>query len=74
MGIKIHIIIIMRTNIIIDDSLMSKAMIASGSKTKKATIEEALKLLLKIYKQKSIKKLRGKLKWEGNLDEMRLDI
>lgn len=64
----------MRTNIIIDDSLMSKAMIASGSKTKKATIEEALKLLLKIYKQKSIKKLRGKLKWEGNLDEMRLDI
>ena len=64
----------MRTNIIIDDSMMSKAMIASGSKTKKETIEEALKLLLKIYKQKSIKKLRGKLKWEGNLDKMRLDI
>ena len=63
----------MRTNVVVDDSLMSKAMSVTGLKTKKAIIEEALKLILRINKQKSIKKLRGKLKWSGDLNKMRLD-
>ena len=63
----------MRTNVVIDDNLMNKAKKVSGLKTKKETIEEALKLLVAQKEQSEIRKLRGKLKWEGNLEEMRLD-
>lgn len=63
----------MRTNIVIDDELMEKAMKASKSKTKKGTVEEGLQLLVRRNKQKAVKKLRGKLHWEGNLDELRSD-
>ena len=63
----------MRTNVVIDDKLMNKAKKVSGLKTKKETIEEALKLLVSQREQSEIRKLRGKLKWEGNLEEMRLD-
>ncbi len=63
----------MRTNIIIDDNLMSKAIIASGYKTKKETVEEALKLLIKMNNQTKIRNLRGKLNWEGDLNKMRAD-
>lgn len=61
----------MRTNIVIDDALMSDALKATGFRTKKETVEEGLKLLIKRNKQNSIRELRGKLKWEGDLDEMR---
>ncbi len=63
----------MRTNIIIDDSLMNDALAVSGFTTKKETVEEALKVLIKFKRQNSIRNLRGKLRWEGDLDEMRLD-
>ena len=63
----------MRTNIVIDDDLMTSALKASGKKTKKDTIEEALRLLVRIRGRREIRKFRGKLKWSGNLDEMRLD-
>lgn len=63
----------MRTNIEIDDKLMDEARRASGLRTKRATVEEALKLLVQTKKQAGIRKLRGKLQWEGSLDEMRLD-
>ena len=63
----------MRTNIIIDDSLMNEALQLSDLKTKKAVVEEGLSLLIRLKKQQRIKSLRGKLKWEGNLDDMRLD-
>jgi len=63
----------MRTNIVIDDSLMNKAKKVSGYKTKKETIEEALRLLVAQREQSEIRKVRGKLNWEGNLEEMRLD-
>ena len=62
----------MRTNIVIDDSLMNKAKKVSGYKTKKETIEEALRLLVAQREQSEIRKVRGKLNWEGNLEEMRL--
>jgi Arc/MetJ family transcription regulator len=64
----------MRTNIAIDDKLMSEAAKLSQLKTKKAGVEEGLKLLIRIKKQEHIRKLKGKLKWEGDLDKMRLDL
>ena len=63
----------MRTNIVIDDKLMSLALNTSGLKTKKEVVEEGLRLLVKVKNQSKLKKLRGKLKWEGNLDKMRID-
>lgn len=61
----------MRTNIVIDDQLMADALKATGLGTKKEAVEEGLKLLIRRNRQQEIRKLRGKLKWEGNLDEMR---
>ena len=61
----------MRTNIVIDDELMAQALKATGLETKKEVVEQGLKLLVKRSKQQSIRSLRGKIKWEGNLDEMR---
>lgn len=63
----------MRTNVVVDDHLMASALKASGLKTKKGAIEEGLKLLVQVQSQKAIKNFRGKLKWSGNLDEMRID-
>jgi len=63
----------MRTNIVIDDTLMAEAMKVSALKTKKAVVESGLSLLIQIKKQERIKSLRGKLKWDDNLDKMRLD-
>ena len=63
----------MRTNIVIDDDLMNEAMKLSQIKTKKAIVETGLKLLVQIKKQEQLKSLRGKLKWDGDLDAMRLD-
>lgn len=63
----------MRTNIVINDDLMAEAMKLSRLKTKKAVVESGLRLLIQIKKQERIKSLRGKLKWDGDLDKMRLD-
>lgn len=63
----------MRTNIVIDDDLMNEALRVTGLKTKKEVVEEALKTLIRIERQKGILALRGKVHWEGNLDEMRRD-
>lgn len=61
----------MRTNIVIDDELMENAFKATGLKTKKDVVEQGLKLLVKRNAQQGIRKLKGKVKWEGDLDEMR---
>lgn len=63
----------MRTNIVIDDNLMKEALIISGYKTKKETVEEGLKLLIEMRNQSKIRKYRGMLKWEGDLEAMRID-
>jgi Arc/MetJ family transcription regulator len=63
----------MRTNIDIDDKLMAQAMKSSGATTKRAVVEEALKLLVRINAQSGMRKLWGKVKWEGNLEESRRD-
>jgi len=61
----------MRTNIVIDDELMERAQKITGINTKRAVVEEALRTLIQMHEQAQIRNLRGKLKWEGNLDEMR---
>lgn len=64
---------IMRTNIEIDEALLAEAMKVTGTKTKKATVEEGLRLIVQLHQQRKIRDLRGKLNWEGNLEKMRLD-
>ncbi|HET6931999.1 MAG TPA: type II toxin-antitoxin system VapB family antitoxin [Candidatus Acidoferrum sp.] len=61
----------MRTNIEIDDKLMKEAMRSANTKTKKETVEAGLRMLIQVKGQEGIRKLRGKVKWEGDLDEMR---
>ena len=61
----------MRTNIEIDDRLMRQAMRRSGARTKKAAVEAGLRLLAETYAQGSIRKLRGKVNWEGDLEQSR---
>jgi len=61
----------MRTNIVIDDELMNDAIRLTGVKTKREAVELALKSLIELKKQENIKNFRGKLKWEGDLDDMR---
>ena len=63
----------MRTNIIIDDALMSQALAVSGFKTKKETVEEGLRLLIVLRQQAKAREARGKLNWEGDLDRLRSD-
>ncbi|MBX3008394.1 MAG: type II toxin-antitoxin system VapB family antitoxin [Melioribacteraceae bacterium] len=61
----------MRISIVIDDKLMELAIKTSGLSTKKEVVEEGLKLLVKVKKQKRLKMLKGQLTWEGNLDKLR---
>lgn len=63
----------MRTNIDIDDGLMAEALAASGLPTKKAAVEEGLRALIRLGRQRDIRKFRGKLAWEGDLGAMRAD-
>lgn len=61
----------MRTNIDIKDTLMEEAIRLSESKTKKEAVERALEFYIRMLKQRRLLELRGKVTWEGNLDEMR---
>ncbi|HEY0675701.1 MAG TPA: type II toxin-antitoxin system VapB family antitoxin [Immundisolibacter sp.] len=63
----------MRTNIEIDDTLMAQALKASGARTKREAVELGLKTLLQLRRQADARRLRGKVKWQGDLDAMRLD-
>jgi Arc/MetJ family transcription regulator len=63
----------MRTNIDIDDRLMRHAMRTSGARTKRAVVEEALRLLIQTRGQSSIRRLRGEVNWEGDLNSSRLE-
>jgi Arc/MetJ family transcription regulator len=63
----------MRTNIEIDDALMARAMKLAGTRTKRETVENALRLLIQLRQQERIRAARGKLRWIGDLDAMRRD-
>jgi Arc/MetJ family transcription regulator len=60
-----------RTNIDIDDTLMTQAQKASGLATKKAAVEEGLRLLIRLKQQEEILRLAGKVTWQGDLDNSR---
>ena len=61
----------MRTNIVIDDGLLDRAMRATGAKTKREVVELGLATLVRLKEQEELRGLRGKLRWTGDLDEMR---
>ena len=61
----------MRTTLVIDDKLMAEALQATGLQTRQETVEEGLKTLIRLKKQADIRSLRGRLKWEGDLEAMR---
>ena len=61
----------MRTNIVIDDKLMQEALLVTGLKTKRDAVDLGLRTLLMLNKQSQIRKLRGKVQWQGDLDELR---
>jgi Arc/MetJ family transcription regulator len=63
----------MRTNIVIDDERMKEALEFSGLKTKREVVDMALRRYVKLKKQEEIRDYFGKLKWTGDLDEMRRD-
>jgi Arc/MetJ family transcription regulator len=63
----------MRTNIVIDDKLMRDTLRATGLKTKREAVELGLRTLLRLSKQSEIRRLRGKLEWQGDLEAMRTD-
>jgi Arc/MetJ family transcription regulator len=63
----------MRTNIVIDDTLMAETLKATGLKTKREAVELGLQTLLRLRRQQAIRQLRGKLAWEGDLDASRTD-
>ncbi len=61
----------MRTNIVIDETLIQDVLKETGLKTKREAVERGLQLLLRLSRQARIREFRGKLRWEGNLDEQR---
>jgi len=63
----------MRTNIVIDDQLMKETLRATGLKTKREAVELGLRTLLRLRQQEELRRFRGKLHWEGDLDAMRTD-
>ena len=60
-----------RTNIVLDETLIGEALALTGLKTKKAVIEEALRVLTRLKRQEQVRALRGRLHWEGDLDALR---
>ena len=63
----------MRTNIEIDDKLMKAALRYTGAKSKREVVEQGLRTLVQLGRQVEVRKMRGKLKWEGDLEAMRTD-
>jgi Arc/MetJ family transcription regulator len=63
----------MRTNIVIDDQLMKDSLRVTGLKTKREAVELGLRTLLRLRQQEEIRRFRGKLAWQGDLDAMRID-
>ncbi len=61
----------MRTRVVVDEDLLDEALRVTGLSSKKAVVEEALRLLIELRSQEEVKALRGRLRWEGDLDRMR---
>ncbi len=63
----------MRTNVVIDDELMERALRSGNYRTKKAAIEQGLRILVQLNSQRRLRELKGKIHWEGDLESMRRD-
>lgn len=61
----------MRTNVVLDEALIERARQLTGIKTKREVIHEALRTLIQLREQSQVRELRGKLRWEGDLDSLR---
>jgi len=61
----------MRTNIVLDDKLIDRAQKLTGIKTKREVVHEALRLLILLNEQAEIRTMRGKIPWDGNLNDQR---
>ena len=71
---KLHTLArLMRTNIVIDDGLMTEVLKATGLRTKREAVDLGLRTLLRLKQQERIRKYRGRLTWDGDPDAMRLD-
>lgn len=70
---KENIIHIMRTNIVIDEELMKRVLKLTGLRTKREAVDLGLRTVLRLRQQQEIRKFRGRLHWEGNLEAMRTD-
>ena len=70
-NIHVYMAMTMRTNIVIDDELMEEALKATGLNTKKEAVELGLKTLVRLKKQERIRRFKGKLSWEGDLEAQR---
>ena len=64
----------MKTNVEIDNILVTDALKVTGLSAQQEVVELALKLLIQMKNQESLRAWRGKLPWDGNLDQMRTDI
>jgi len=62
-----------RTNIVIDEKLMKETLRLTGLKTKREAVELGLRTIVRLRKQQEIRRFRGKLPWQGDLDAMRAD-
>ena len=63
----------MRTNIVIDEDLMQETLRLTGIKTKREAVEKGLRTLLRLERQAQLRKFRGKLDWQGDLEATRVD-
>jgi Arc/MetJ family transcription regulator len=63
----------MRTNIVIDEKLMKETLRLTGLKTKREAVELGLRTIVRLRKQQEIRRFRGKLAWQGDLDATRTD-
>ncbi len=60
-----------RTNVVLDDELVGTAKTLTGIQTTRQVVDHALRELVRHRRQRSLLKLKGRIHWEGNLDEMR---
>jgi len=65
------ILLFMETAVTIDTEILDKAMKAAVGQTQRQLVEDALRLFVLQNRQSEARKYRGKLQWEGNLDELR---
>jgi Arc/MetJ family transcription regulator len=61
----------MRTNIVLDDALVKRAQELTGIRTKREVVDAALRILVRLQEQSTVRELRGKLHWEGKLEDSR---